>query len=209
MRLQGGLLGTIGIELPKVCIIHHYHKWVENGVITGGPPAIPDTVFVGPDGSPERMRRRKRTNVANASRAAQEAQQKHDAVIAQIVRDEAARGYKRITVKDLYLDGKFYAANETKVAVPGFYKTYGRHNERLYGSYNDFMMHNFQSVEALHIGLITEDSSRNLREYLLRCVAGCNVTILGHVGHCVETSVFGATAQDICLVAEDMGRAED
>jgi uncharacterized protein YecT (DUF1311 family) len=125
-------------------------------------------------------------------------------------------GYKQVTVRDLILDGKVYAANETKVSVSGFYHAQSRQNERLYNSYDDFMMHTlnpsaFGYVEALNVGLITEDGSRTMREYLLgaRCgVAGCGVTILGHVGECVETNAFGRTAHDLCLLAEDMRSAE-
>ena len=79
--------------------------------------------------------------MADTQRASQEAKQKHVDVAAQIVNDEAARGYKRVTVKDLYLDAKSYAANQTKLAVSGFYKSSGRHDERLYLSHDEYMMH--------------------------------------------------------------------
>lgn len=214
----------------QYCPIHHRHKWVANGVITGGPPAIPDTMFVGPDGQPQRLTREQceqenakslsaeeeafQRTMADTQRAAQEAQQKRVVVAAQVVRDEAARGYKRVTVKDLYLDAKAYAANQTKIAVPGFYKSSGRHDQRLYLSYDEYMMHTlnpsaFGYAEGLNVGLITEDGSRSLREYLLRCVAGCKLTILGHADQCTATNAFGATSHDVCLVAEDMERAEE
>jgi hypothetical protein len=218
---QGGILGAIGVELPQACLIHHHHKFTESGIITGGPPTVPDTILIGADGSTQQLTREQcaqenvksqsaeeeayQQSVASAQRAAQMEQQKHDAFVAQVVRDEAARGYKNVTVKDLYLDSKAYAASETKVSVSGFYKSYGRHKERLYNSYNELMMTAFQpGVEALSIGLLTDDGNRTLREYLLRCVAGCGVTVLGHVGQCVENNVFGATSHDVCLVAEGM-----
>jgi hypothetical protein len=219
LSIQARLFGM------QVCMIHHRHKWTETGVITGGPPAIPDTVFVGPDGQPQRLSGEQcdqenerslnaeeqafQQTVATAQRTAQVAQQKQADRLAQIASDEAARGYKRITVKDLYLDAKSYAANQTKIAVPGFYKAKSLHDQRLYSSYDDFMMHTYQSDEALNVGLLTDDGSRSLREYLLRCVAGCKVTILGHADQCVATNVFGATTHDVCLVAEDMERAEE
>ena len=191
----------------------------------GAPPAGPDTIFVGPDGNPQLLTSEQcarenvkaqvaaaeayQLSVANAQRAAQEEQQKeqkkHDAFVAQTIHDDAASGYKHVTVKDLYLDSKAYAASGTKVSVSGFYKSYGRHKERLYNSYNELMMVAFQpGVQALSIALLTDDGTRKLREYLLRCMAGCGVTILGHVDQCVETNVFGATDQDICLVATDV-----
>jgi hypothetical protein len=107
-------------------------------------------------------------------------------------------------VRDLLLDGRTYASDGTKVAAAGFYKLNARRDERLYISYDDFMMHTFQPVEARYVGLLTDGGSRALREYLMRCVAGCNVTILGHLDRCVETNVFGAMAQDVCLVADDI-----
>jgi hypothetical protein len=209
---------------PQICMIHHRQK--ADDVITG-PPARPDTVFVGPVGQPQWLTREQceQENEKSlsaekeafwAQRAAQQAQQKQAAIAAQIVRDDEARGYKHVSVKDLLLDGKAYAANETKVSVSGFYHAQSRQNERLYDSYDDFLMHTlnpsgFGYVEALNVGLITEDGSRTMREYFLgaRCsVAGCGVTILGHIGECVETNAFGRTAHDLCLVAEDMRQAE-
>jgi hypothetical protein len=214
----------------QYCAIHHRHKWTETGVITGGPPAVPDTMFVGQDGQPQRLTREQceqenakslaaeeevfRRTMDETQRAVQVAQQNRAAVTAQIVRDEAARGYKRVTVKDLYLDAKTYAANQTKLAVQGFYKSKGRHDERLYLSYDEYMMHTlnpaaFGYAEGLNVGLITEDSSRSLREYLLQCVAGCKITILGRADQCTATNAFGATSHDVCLVAEDMERAQE
>ena len=208
MRLQGGILGTLGVELPRVCMIHHRHKWTETGVITGGSPAVPDTPLVGPDGNPQRVSREQceqenarslaaeeeafQRTVADAQRTAQQAQQKQAAAAAQVVRDEAALGYKHVTVRDLLLDGRTYSSDGTKVAAAGFYKSSGRHDERLYISYDDLMMHTYQPDEARYVGLLTDGGSRTLREYLMRCVAGCNITILGHLDRCVETNLFGA-----------------
>jgi hypothetical protein len=149
---------------------------------------------------------------AEAQRAAQEAQaeqQKQAAAAAQVIRDDESRGYKHVTVKDVVLDRKIYAANETKLAVSGFYHAENRQNERLYSSYNEYMMHTlnpeaFGYTEALSVGLITEDGSRTMREYFLRCVPGCVVTIIGHVGQCVETNAFGRQSDEVCLIAEDM-----
>ena len=142
--------------------------------------------------------------VADAQRTAQQAQQKQAAAAAQVVRDEAALGYKHVTVRDLLLDGRTYSSDGTKVAAAGFYKSSGRHDERLYISYDDLMMHTYQPDEARYFGLLTDGGSRTLREYLMRCVAGCNITILGHLDRCVETNLFGDKTQDVCLAAEDL-----
>jgi hypothetical protein len=213
-----------GNSLPHPCMIHHRHKWVENGVTTGG---VPDTTFVGPDGNPQRLTPEQcqqenekslraeeeafQRTMAEA-RAVQQAQQKKEAaVVAEVVRSEEARGYKRVTVKELYIDGKAYADSQTKVSVFGFYKAFARHDERLYNSSDEYMMHTlnpgaYGGAEALRVGLLTEAASRNLRAaFLNSCEGGCRVRILGHVDHCVETSVFGRSSHDICLVAEDLG----
>ena len=218
----GGSFGSIAnlLQPGTVCFIHHQN--------TPGTPYPLTTVYTGADGravplTPEQCRQAdadaqiaeqqaQQQRAAETQRAAQLAQadqQRRDAAAAQIVREEEARGYKHVTVKDLLLDGKVYAANETKVSVSGFYHAQNRQNARLYDSYNDFMMHTmnpsaFGYVEALNVGLISEDGSRTLREFLLRCVAGCGVTILGHIGQCVETNAFGRQSDDFCLVAEDM-----
>jgi hypothetical protein len=144
--------------------------------------------------------------MAATQRAAQDAQRKQAAIAAQIVRDEEARGYKHVTVKDLLLDGRTYAQNETKIAVSGFYKAYGSHNERLYGSDSERALAEQTANRTGSIGMISENGSRTLREYLLRCSSygGCNVTILGHIGQCTETNTFGVATHDVCLVAEDM-----
>jgi hypothetical protein len=136
-------------------------------------------------------------------------QQRRDAVIAQAIRDEAARGYRAVTFRDVFLDGKIHAENDTKVSISGFYKLYGRHNQRLHSSYDAFMMQKTQNIEPYYIGLITEDASRNMRDYLLRCVGGCNVTILGRIGRCVENNIFGRMSQDVCVIAEDMRLPEN
>jgi hypothetical protein len=60
-------------------------------------------------------------------KARDDQQRRFDAVLL----DEAQRGYHHVTLKDLYLDGKKLSANQTKVAVAGFYKAYNRHDERL------------------------------------------------------------------------------
>jgi hypothetical protein len=141
-----------------------------------------------------------------ANQQAQIEQQRRAAAAAQVVRDDEARGYKHVTLKDLLLDGKTYAAGGTKLVISGFYKMHGRHDERLYESYDDFMIHSLNNLETSYVALLTEAGSRSMREYLMRCAAGigCSVTILGHVSSCVEINIFGAKTGDFCFVAEDM-----
>jgi hypothetical protein len=208
---------------PKtVCFIHHLNTSAS-------------TPYIGPDGravgmtpaqcqqanadaqiaEQQAQQQAQQQHAEDAQRAAQERQaeqQKRAPAEAQALRKEEARGYKPVTLKDLLLDARAYSsANAVKVSISGFYKLNGRHDERLYASYNDFMMHTYQSVEATYVGLITDRGSRAMREYLMRCGAtiGCPVTILGHVSPCVETNAFGAATGDFCLVAEDMRPSEN
>jgi hypothetical protein len=199
----GALVNSL--QPATVCFIHH-------------PNTSATTAYTGPDGrtvamTPEQCQQANAdAQIAEQQQAAQEAQaeqQKRAAAAAQVIRNDESRGYKHVKVRDLVLDRKVYAANETKLSVSGFYHAQNRQNERLYDSYNEYMMHTlnpqaFGYVEALNVGLITEDGSRAMREYLLRCVAGCAVTILGHIGQCVETNAFGRRSEEVCLVAEDM-----
>lgn len=206
--LDGGVQSP-GLGLRTVCFINRQNS--------------SPTVYTGPDGralaltrpqcieANEEAQRQdlaaeqaRQAKVQLATQRQREEQQRSDAATAQAVRDEKARGYQHVTVKDLLLDAKILATRQAKIAVSGFYKTLGRRNERLYVSYNDFMMHAYQSVQAQNVGLLTADGSRRLREHLLRCVAGCELTILGHVTECVETSALGTSTPDFCLVADDM-----
>lgn len=216
LRIPSGLENLANeLQGKRVCFIHHL-----NTTMT--------TTYTGPDGravaltGPECARanedaqaadaQAQQQQIANAQRAAEEAQSRRDAAQAaqnEAAQNEAALGYKHVTLKDLLLDGKVFAANKAKVSVSGFLHAQSRQNERLYDSYNDFMLHQlnpgaFGYVEALNVGLITKDGSRTLREYLLRCVGGCQITILGRVGECTETNAFGRQSEDFCLVAEDM-----
>jgi hypothetical protein len=173
----------------------------------------PATMYEGPSGAGLTLQECQQANASAADakwqaqqRADQEARQaaqaerlKRAAMTAQAVSSEEARGYKPVTFKDSILDAKACAAeHDVKVSVPGFYKPYGRWDERLYASYDDFMMHTYHSVEARYIGLITDGGSCNLQDYLMQCGAtiGCPITILGHVSPCTEANVFGAATGD-------------
>ena len=178
-------------------------------------PNSSETFFTGNDGRPmfmtpaecaaanEQAQRRQAEQQLAAQRQ-QEERQRADLAASEALLREKMLGYEQTTVKDLLLDAKVLESKNAKLAVTGFYKPLGRHNERFYVSYNDYMMHTYQSIEATNVGLLTADGSRRLREYLQRCVAGCELTILGHITSCVETNPFGASTTDFCLTADDM-----
>ena len=140
------------------------------------------------------LRQKQQEEAAKAAQVKQETE----------LRNEAAAGYKRVTVKDLHLDGKSYAANLTKLSVFGFYKLASRRDERLYDSPNEYMLNSLNGTDALYIGLLTDNGSREMRAALLSCPAGCGVRLFGHVAPCVETNAFGRTADDFCFVADDI-----
>jgi hypothetical protein len=144
----------------------------------------------------------------DAARCAAQKRAVNDAKAAEVLRQYALRQHTRPTVKDLYLDGKAYAANGIKVSVSEFYQSYGHNKERLYNSSVELTMEMVQpGAVAVSIGLITENGTGELREQLLGCAAagGCVVTLIGHVEQCIETNVLGVTNQDICLIAEYRG----
>jgi len=179
--------------------------------------------YVGPDGraapltAPECAQKNQEAHAAQEQWAVMQEQERSnrqiaagiDAAIDQakqeaVLRKEAAAGYKRVTVKDLYLDGKSFAANQTRVSAFGFYKQVNRRDERLYNSYDEYMQRALNGLDALYVGIITEGGSREMRAALLTCPGGCGARLLGHVARCVETNALGRTADDICLVAEDI-----
>lgn len=202
----GGILGPLQPKTP--CLVQHINTAATTTYAGPDGQAIPLTPAECQQANAQSLATEQQAAQQRAAQDAQAEQQRSAAAAAQAARDEEARGYKHITMNDLLLDGRAYAGNETKIAVKGFYKLQGRRDERFYISYNDFMMHTYSSVAANYVGLLTENGSRPLREYLLRCgnSIGCEVTILGHVSPCVETNVFGATTGDFCLVAEDVSR---
>jgi hypothetical protein len=212
-QYPNGAAQPVSLESEKLCLI--------------ASPNGASKVYTGPDGKAvpmtgpqcvqanEEARRGEaealRVRAADEQRVAQRQTAERQRVqtrLEQVINQEKALGYRHQTVRDLLLDGKALAAQAAKVSVTGFYKALNRRNERFYVSYNDYMMHQYQSVEAQNIGLLTSDGSRRLREYLLRCEQGCQLTILGHVTACVETNAFGRSTSDFCLAADDMRAVE-
>jgi hypothetical protein len=202
----GGALS--GLHPRSICYVYHQNSPTPTTYTGPDSQAVPLTADECGMANAEARANDQRAEQQRQAAAAQDAQQKRAATVIQA---EEARGYTRqITVKDLILDARMYAANGTKVVVTGFYKLQGRRDERFYVSFNDLMMHSYSNVGASYVGLLTENGTRPMREYLMRCGStnGCQVTILGHVSPCVETNAFGTSTGDLCLVAEDM-RAPD
>src|SRR5258708_4233319 len=81
---QGGILGALGVETPRSCVINHNR--FGGSAVTGGAPAVPTTVFVGPDGNPQPLTDEQcaRENV-KAQVAAEEAYQRSAAGAQRVV----------------------------------------------------------------------------------------------------------------------------
>jgi hypothetical protein len=161
---------------------------------------------------------------AAAQRAAQEAQQKRDdaivakqkrdAIVAQAIRDEKARGYQRISLETFLLDGKDLAARAAKVSLQGAYLQEGN-----IGMFFTNQVAIMKVTQAPQIGrneprvpLLTDDATRESRQYLLRCRSnpaaaqvGCPITILGHATMCTATGPLGV-GQELPCVAVDEAR---
>jgi uncharacterized protein YecT (DUF1311 family) len=128
---------------------------------------------------------------------------------AQHLKMEEQRGYKRITYDDFKLDGKQLAANESKIAITGFYLKIGE-GEYLFPSILAVAMMR-QTLSADNgIGLLTNDAKRNIRKYFLDCQnnpamaqIGCRINVLGHVTICTKTSLLSGSTELPCLVVED------
>lgn len=129
-------------------------------------------------------------------------------VVAQHLKDEADRGYKRMSFDDFKLDGKILASSETKVALTGFYIKFGQADYLFQSPLSIAMTRESFNTNGA-IGLLTDDAARNVRKYFLDCgnnpVAaqmGCKINVLGRASMCTKTTLLGSTDQP-CITVED------
>jgi hypothetical protein len=121
-NLQDGIFGAVGralgIERDQVCMIHHRRQRAESGIVSGGPPNIPDTMFVGPDGRPQVLSREQCEQENKQSLAAEE--QAYQQSMADTQRKRVSAGIapsvspptSPLRWRDGYIDGgRFVAAN--------------------------------------------------------------------------------------------------
>ncbi len=137
-----------------------------------------------------------------------EEQKRYQEAVAAQIKEATDRGYKPIGFDDFHLDGKDLASNETKIAIQGLYLKIGN---------IEFLMPSMAAIALMQatgrtdqgIGLITDDATRDVRQFLLDCrnnlpaaQVGCQVTLLGHPSMCHRTTLVGEFDEP-CLIVED------
>jgi hypothetical protein len=125
-------------------------------------------------------------------------------MVAQQLRVEQERGYKRITFDDFKLDGRQLAAANSKVAIAGVYLKLGE-VEYLFPSGLAVVMMRESPATNVGIGLLTEDANRDIRKFFLDCQnqqTGCSATLLGRATSCTRTTLVGSKNLP-CLTVDD------
>jgi hypothetical protein len=97
-------------------------------------------------------------------------------------------GPRRISFRDLVIDAQALADNGAYIEIEGIYEGLGDTVELLYSPQHTVMGFSDDSIR-----LLTEKSSREVRELLYRCrqkdagtgnLSGCSIQIAGHMGVC-------------------------
>lgn len=121
---------------------------------------------------------------------------------------DRARGYESITVETFVLDGRDLASKAAKVSLSAVYVREGK-LEVLYADTRAVMMAQERLYQP-NVPLLTDDASRDFRQYLLRCQSnpgsaqmGCPVTVLGRATMCTLSNAFGGTRAQPCVTVED------
>lgn len=130
-------------------------------------------------------------------------------------RDEA-RGYRRISFETFVLNAKSMARENGKVSLKGVYIPTGDSGV-LFAHRNDVAMMRTAGYSdyGLRIPLLTEDASREFRQYLLRCRTdpntaqwGCPIIVAGRVTICKMSNPLKGQWEAPCISVDD-GRAVD
>jgi hypothetical protein len=154
---------------------------------------------------------------AAAQRAAEEERKKRDdAIAAEAIREEKARGYQRISLETFLLDGRELAARSAKISLRGSYLRDGNIELLFTNQIAVVKATRYPQVgrNEPRVGLLTDSATRESRQYLLKCQSdpgaaqlGCPITILGHATICALTGPPGDQQKMPC-VAVDEGRPE-
>jgi flagellar biosynthesis GTPase FlhF len=122
--------------------------------------------------------------------------------------DISKLGYQSISVESFVLDGRDLAARTAKLAITGVYIREGN-LDVLYADMRALMMTR-QGVNQPNVSLLTDHTSREFREHLLKCQSdyasaqrGCAVTVLGRATTCTLTNAFGTAREEPCVAVED------
>ena len=127
-------------------------------------------------------------------------------------RSDNARGYMSIAFETFALDAKNLAAAQVRISVKGAYVPDGN-LEWLFASQGEAVqasMYPAQGRNIPRIPLLTEDASRDFRQFLLKCKSipgadrtGCLTAITGHVSMCSMTGPLGSNRTLPCIVVEN------
>ena len=130
-------------------------------------------------------------------------------------RDEM-NGYRPIALQNLILDHTELEENHAKLSIRGTYVPTEENDGFLFADARSAMIA-LSSPEMANsqqkIAILSDDASRNLRQYILECrgnpisnYAGCSIVVLGYATTCQATNAFGVQRTLACFQAED-GRA--
>jgi hypothetical protein len=135
-------------------------------------------------------------------KARAEAEQNYETEVAKNRTYQETHGYKSISFNDFLLDGKELAESQSKVSVAGVYKRNGAFTA-LFSN----QMAILQDLQNINIPMLTEDATREIRSYFLRCdenqvPIGCPITVLGTATMCTKTNLVGSSEVP-CIKVED------
>jgi len=107
------------------------------------------------------------------------------------------KGYRFVTIPDFDLDAKTYKPSQ-KIVITGMFEVMGE---------ADWLTNIPYADNAINIGLLSEDSPRDVRAALQRCRLSkvCRITLTGHTQQCKITN-FGVAYKDaVCLHVDAIG----
>jgi|GEM_PF-5500637 len=125
---------------------------------------------------------------------------------------DRASGYQLISVETFMLDGKELSGRSAKVSLRGFYLPAGNIDLLFADQKSVIMVTTYPDIggNVPRVPLLTDDASRDLRQYLLRCKAdpgaaqiGCPITIIGNVTMCEASGPLGAHRELPCVAVVD------
>lgn len=147
-----------------------------------------------------REEERRAQEVAHQRAVRQAQQQAYQAEFARRLEQDKQLGFTYVSFDDFLLDGKQLAADQTKVAVAGYYQKNGEFAA---------LMPRFGIADAHnnhHIPLLTENATRHIRSLMLRCeqpgFVGCMMVIRGIATMCKKTTLLGSSSVP-CIEVDD------
>jgi len=121
------------------------------------------------------------------------------------------KSHQSISLETFLLDGKDLAARSAKVSLQGFYLPQGDAGLFFANQTALIMAAGYpEGANTPRLPLLTEDATRDFRQYLLACRSnpasaqiGCPVSIVGYATMCVASGPFSDRRQLPCVSVED------